>query len=83
MFWTFFISIWTYVNCQIHAVRSRMNAKQSSLEELVLGDNLDWSTGPLNLLAASTGTLLSHFYKEGNVSGAAALGEIRGEIVRL
>jgi len=38
------------------------------------------NSSPLNPLAASTGTLLSYFYKERNFSGAAAPGEIPGEI---
>jgi len=43
-----------------------------------------WTTDPLKPLAASTGTLLSHFYKGGNASGAAtpgSPGEIAGEMV--
>jgi len=41
------------------------------------------TTSPLNPLADSTGTLLSHFYNGRNVSVAAAPGEIPGEIIAL
>jgi len=53
-----------------------VNAFKNQLEK-IRSKQMDFfmDTSPLNPLAASTGTLLSHFHNGGNASGAATQGE--------